>query len=104
MVLIQKLGTVTILRDPITNLIKTVSEVTNSLNYTNTAYGTADVTSDTMSVTRKEYSPLIHATDDEIDLGYYEFNKSDNVFLRLIPLSSKMAVTADYFRLVPIIE
>ena len=103
-VLIQKLGTVTILRDPITNIIKTVSEVTNSLNYTNTAYGTADVTSDTMSVTRKAYSPLIQAEDDEIDLGYYEFNKSDNVFLRLIPLSSKMAVTADYFRLVPIIE
>jgi uncharacterized surface protein with fasciclin (FAS1) repeats len=103
-VLIQKLGTVTIVRDSETNEITTISKVTNSLNYTNKTYGTPDVTSDTIFVTSKEYSPIDQAEDDEIDLGYYDFNKSDNVFLRLIPLSKKMAVTADYFRLVPIIE
>lgn len=103
-VLIQKLGTVTILRDPVTNNIVTVSEVTNSLNYTNSTYGLADVTSDTIFVRKKAYSPVLQAEEDEIDLGYYDFNKSDNVFLRLMPLASRMAVTADYFRLVPIIE
>jgi len=103
-VLIQKLGTVTILRDPVSNEIKTVSAVTNSLNYSNTTYGTPDVSSDTIFIRRKAYSQVTQAKDDEIDLGYYDFNKSDNVFLRLMPLASRMAVTADYFRLVPIIE
>ncbi len=103
-VLIQRLGTVTVLRDPVTNQIKTVSAVTNSLNYTNTAFGVPDVTSDTIFIRRKGYSPIEQAGQDEIDLGYYDFNKSENVFLRLMPLASRMAVTADYFRLVPIIE
>ena len=103
-VMIQKLGTVTISRDKITNQITAVSEVTNSLNYRNTDFGTADVTSDTIFIHSKEYSPIAQAIEDEIDLGFYEFNRSDNVFLRLIPLASQMAVTADYFRLVPIIE
>ncbi|MDA3818365.1 MAG: fasciclin domain-containing protein [Prolixibacteraceae bacterium] len=103
-VLTQKLGTVTVSRDKKTNEITTVSEVTNSLNYQSTAYGTADVTSDTIHVTQETYSPASQAMDDEIDVGFYEFNKSENVFLRLLPLESQMAVTADYFRLVPIIE
>jgi uncharacterized surface protein with fasciclin (FAS1) repeats len=103
-VLTQKLGTVTVSRDKKTNEITTVSEVTNSLNYESTEYGQADVTSDTIFVTQHEYSPVKQAFDDEIDVGFYEFNKSENVFLRLLPLESQMAVAADYFRLVPIIE
>lgn len=103
-VLIQKVGTVTISRDKKTNEISAISEVTNPLNYTNTEFGTADVTSDTIFVEQQAYSSVDEARSDEIDLGYYEFNRSDNVFLRLIPLASQMAVTADYFRLVPIIE
>ena len=103
-VMIQKLGTVTVLRDPVTNMISKISEVTNSLNYTDTKYGIADVKSDTIFVPKKDYSPLGNAADDEIDLGYYEFNKSDNVFFRLTPLATRMAVTADYIRLDPIIE
>jgi uncharacterized surface protein with fasciclin (FAS1) repeats len=103
-VLVQRLGTVTISRDNETNEITKVSEVTNSLNYLSTAWGSADVTSDTIYVEQEAYSPVEQATNDEIDLGYYEFNRSDNIFLRLIPLASQMAVTADYFRLVPIIE
>lgn len=103
-VLIQKLGTVTVSRDKITGQITTISEVTNPLNYKNTSFGTPDVNSDTIFVRKNEYSQANQAISDEIDLGFYEFNRSDNVFLRLSPLASQMAVTADYFRLVPIIE
>lgn len=105
----QWLGQVTITRDPITEQIKAISTATNPFN-TDSNYGTPDVVYDPSNpssyyvpVTLNEYSPVEQAIDDEIDLGYYNFAKSDNVFLRLIPQSPLMAVTADYFRLVPVL-
>jgi hypothetical protein len=109
-VLRQMLGTVTITRDPITEVITSISQVTNKLN-SSTQFGTPSVTYDPndansyyVAFERTQYSPLANAADDELDLGYYDFSKSDNIFLRLSPLSAGMAVMADYFRLVPIIE
>lgn len=106
----QWLGQVTITRDPITQEIVAISPATNAFN-SGTQYGTPDVTYDSadpstyyVSIDSTKYSPLIQAFDDEIDLGYYNFSKADNVFLRLIPQSAQMAVMADYFRLVPIFE
>lgn len=104
----QWLGQVTITRDPITERIKAISTTTNAFN-SSTTYGTPDVTYDPadpstfyVPVTATEYSPIGQEQDDEIDLGYYNFAKSDSVFLRLIPQSARMAVVADYFRLVPV--
>ena len=97
--LIQKLGTVSITRDTITNEI-TISEVTNSLKLDSLS----TFSGDTLYITKAEYRTLDSLTFDEIDCGYYQFNKSDNVFMRLLPLESYMAVTADYFRLEPVFE
>ncbi|MFA9388535.1 MAG: fasciclin domain-containing protein [Prolixibacteraceae bacterium] len=104
----QMLGQVTITRSAITDRIKAISTATNALN-SGPGYGTADVVYDPtlpssyyIPVSLTEYSPRSQAFDDEIDLGYYNFAKSDSVYLRLIPESPLMAVTADYFRLVPV--
>ncbi len=108
--LAQWLGQVTITRDPLTEQIKAISTATNLLN-SGTQYGTPDVIYDPadpatyyVPVSLMEYSAIEEASNDEIDLGYYNFTKSDSVFLRLIPQSAQMAVTADYFRLEPIFE
>ena len=106
----QWLGQVTITRDKVTGQIVAVSPATNGFN-SGTQYGEPDFTynsSDPSSyyvpIDSTKYSPVENAMDDEIDLGYFNFTKSDSVFFRLIPESSQMAVTADYFRLVPIFE
>ena len=106
----QWLGQVTITRNPLTNEVTAISPTTNAFN-SGTAYGTPDVTYDTtdpstfyVPYASTAYGPVADAQADEIDLGYFEFAKADQVVLRLIPQVSKMAVTADYFRLVPIIE
>ncbi len=109
-VLRQFLGQVSITRHPETNLITNISTVTNAFK-TDTLYGKPDFTYDPADVStyyvpiaRTGYSPLADAADDELDLGYYDFSRSDSVFFRLVPLSGGMAVTADYFRLVPVFE
>ncbi|MBN1926711.1 MAG: fasciclin domain-containing protein [Prolixibacteraceae bacterium] len=109
-VLKQWLGQVTITRDLITEEIKAISTATNLLN-SGDQFGTPDVVYDPAdqntyyySDTLLTYSPIENAIEDEVDLGYYNFSKSDSVYLRLIPQASQMAVTADYFRLVPIFE
>lgn len=106
----QWLGQVTITRNPITEEVVAISPATNAFN-SGTEFGIPDVTYDSsdpstyyVSYDSTAYSPIANALDDEIDLGYYNFAKADNVVLRLIPESNQMAVTADYFRLVPIFE
>lgn len=102
-VLIQNLCNVPVSRDAVTGAIN-ISTASESFVYSNTTYGTADVSSDTIYVPSRDYSPLAQAEDDEIDLGYFDYKKCDNVFFRLKPLAAKMSVVADYFRLVPIFE
>lgn len=106
----QWLGQVTITRDKLTEEIVAISPATNRFN-SDTQYGEPDVSYDPtdpssyyISYDSTAYSPIENAKDDEIDLGYFNFAKSDSVFFRLIPESRQMAVTADYFRLVPIFE
>ncbi len=109
-VLRQFLGQVSVTRNPVTNQILTISSVTNAFK-TDTLYGTPDFVYDPVDVstyyvpiTREQYSPAEMAREDELDLGYYDFSRSDSLFFRLVPFSGGMAVTADYFRLVPIFE
>ncbi len=97
--LIQKLGTVSTSTNAETGEI-TISEVTNGLKIDSLA----TFSGDTIFVTKNEYLPLDSMIYDEIDCGYYEFNKSNNVFMRLLSLESYMAVTADYFKLEPVFE
>lgn len=106
----QWLGQVTITRNKVTEEIIAISPATNAFN-SGTEYGVPDVTYDPadpstyyVSIDSTRYSPIENALDDEIDLGYFNFSKADSVFFRLIPESSQMAVSADYFRLVPIFE
>jgi hypothetical protein len=106
----QWLGQVTITRNALTGIITAISPTTNPFN-SGTVYGTPDVIYDSADPSTyyvpyllTAYNPVADAQADEIDLGYFEFAKADNVVLRLIPQVSRMAVTADYFRLVPIIE
>ena len=97
--LVQKLGVIPITRNDETGEV-TLSEVTNSLRIDTLA----TFTGDTLYITQTEYRTLDSLAYDEIDCGYYEYNKSDNVFMRLLPYESYMAVTADYFKLVPVFE
>lgn len=106
----QFLGQVSVTRNPGTGLITNISSVTNGFR-SDATYGTPDFTYDPadpstyyVPITNSSYSPVENAADDELDLGYYDFSRSDSVFFRLIPFSGGMAVTADYFRLVPIFE
>ncbi|MFT3737828.1 MAG: fasciclin domain-containing protein [Breznakibacter sp.] len=106
----QMVGTVTVIRNKTTDLLEGVSSSTNYLNSSST-YGQADVTYDPndlstyyVPVTHKAYSPIELAISDEVDLGYYEYRYMENAFFRIIPYESRMAVTLDYIRLVPIIE
>ncbi|OQB81478.1 MAG: Fasciclin domain protein [Bacteroidetes bacterium ADurb.Bin123] len=106
----QFLGQVSITRNPVTNMITNISSVTNAFR-TDTLYGRpdffydpADVNTYYVPITKTRYAPLENAADDELDLGYYDFSRSDSVFFRLVPFAGGMAVTADYFRLVPIFE
>jgi hypothetical protein len=109
-VLRQMVGTVTVIRDKETGLFKDISPNTNYLNSSST-YGNADVVYDPevpssyyVPVTKKAYSSVEQAMNDEVDLGYYEFKYVERAFFRILPLGTQMAVTADYIRLVPILE
>lgn len=67
-------------------MITNISSVTNAFR-TDTLYGRpdffydpADVNTYYVPITKTRYAPLENAADDELDLGYYDFSRSDSVF------------------------